>query len=97
MIPQWKRNRGMSNVCYKCNGSFSDEDFDFEEDSCEKCLFPQMADSQPAQYDIKYGDKRNTTSHAEILKDLQYRPTKQSKASIKAKQEFEWRKYDKKR
>ena len=33
----------------------------------------------------------------DLLKDLEYRPTKQSKASKKAKQEFEWRKYDKKR
>jgi len=96
VIPQWKRSKGLVNVCSKCNGSFADEEFDFEEDMCMKCLFPQSSVSMPVMYDKSYGDKRNTTIEADILKDLRYRPTKQSKASIKAKREYDWRNYSKK-
>lgn len=87
----------MGNKCPKCNGLYADDSYDFDEDLCMKCLFPQVSDSLPVMYDTKYGDKRNTTSHAEILVDLEYRPTKQSKASIKAKRDFDWRNYGKKR
>lgn len=96
MVPNWKRSKGMSNVCYKCDGCFSDDDFDLQEDMCFKCLFPQMGDSLPVMFDKKYGDKRNTTAHAEILVDLEYRPTKQSIASKKAKRDFDWKNYSKK-
>lgn len=92
----WKRSKGMANVCYKCDGLFDDDSFDFEEDMCMKCLFPQCGDSLPVAYDQSYGDKRNTTEHAQVLDGLEYTPTKQSDASKKAKRDYEWSKYDKK-
>lgn len=87
----------MGNLCPKCKRYFDDEEFEFDEDLCTECLFPQSSASMPVMYDYSYGDKKNITAHGDILDDLEYRPTKQSDAAKKAKREFEWRQYQKKK
>jgi len=96
MIPQWKRMKGLTNICSKCNGCFGDDEFESDEDLCTKCLFPQSSVTMPVMFNKKYGDKRNTTIHADILEELEYTPTKQSAASIKAKRDWDWKNYSKK-
>ena len=93
MMPQWKRSKGLGNVCPKCNGTYSDEEFDFDEDLCLGCLFPESGIRQPAMFTYDLGDPTNTTPEAELLKDIEYRPTVQSEASKKAKREYDWRNY----
>lgn len=96
VIPNWKGQKGMGNLCPKCRCYYEDEEYDFQEDLCITCLFPQSSVKLPVMFDYSYGDRKNITGETELLDDLEYRPTTQSDAAKKAKREYDWRNYEKK-
>lgn len=89
---RWKRMMGMTEeaVCPKCHGTFSGDDYDWDEDMCLHCLYPETAKTQPVPIDHSYGDKRNRTKAGQVLDDLQFIPEKQSKQATKSKLEHDY-------
>lgn len=95
----WKRMKGIrgANSCPKCHRHVHDDEYDFDEDQCLFCGFEGVSASMPVKYDKKYGDLKNTTSESEVLEDIEYTPEKQSKASIKSRREYEFKKAKRKK
>jgi hypothetical protein len=79
---RWKGQKGMGNLCSKCNAKFSDEEFDFEEDKCTYCVFPEITQSRPAEIDYSLGYPRNQTEMGYVMENLERIPEELSKAPI---------------
>lgn len=88
----WKRMKGIIEeiVCPKCHGTFSGDDYDWDEDMCLHCLFPQAAKSRPVPIDHSHGYNRNVTKEGQQLNNLEYTKEKQSKQAEKAKLEYDY-------
>ncbi len=92
----WKRMKGMIksvNRCPKCRGLLPDEDYDFDEDMCLNCLFPQSAKHMITPINKDFGFDRNITSERELLDNLEYIPEVQSEAAKRSKEAFDRKNY----
>ena len=78
----WKRMKGMIkavNKCPKCNGEYPDVEYDFEEDLCHFCLYPEAQKGMATEFSHREGDPKNKTEDGRRLEDLPYLKEKQSK------------------
>lgn len=84
---RWKRMMGMTEtaVCPRCHGTFEGDDYDWDEDLCVYCLFPEAAKSRPIEVDYSEGVAKNRTKEGQLLDNLEFTPEKQSKQAIKSK------------
>ena len=73
----------MVNKCSKCGCEYTDDDFDFTEDMCLYCVFPEAARLRPAAILRDYGYPRNVTPMRELLDNLDRTPEKQSKEATR--------------
>ena len=70
----WRRAKGLAdNSCPKCKGRYKDEEFDFDEDMCYFCLFPNASQSRPAEYSHLSGVNTNRTAEGQLLDEIEYR------------------------
>jgi len=76
----WQRSKGISKetVCPKCHKSYKDDEYDFEEDECLFCLFPETSPLLPTE---KNEFQENETGERRLLDELDYIPEVQSEAS----------------
>lgn len=64
------------NQCPKCNGEFSDSEYDTEQDICLYCLFPEAGKHQPTEFEYKSGYAKNNPQERKVLDELEYIPSK---------------------
>ena len=84
------------NRCPKCRGLFPDEDYDFEEDMCLNCLFPQAASHAITPINKDFGFDRNITAERELLDNLDRTPEKQSKQAQDKQAAYKRKTYNRK-
>jgi hypothetical protein len=91
---KWMMQKGIKceEVCPQCHGTFSSDDYDYEEDMCIYCLFPETPKSKPVELDYSYGEPRNSTKEAQLLDQIDYIPEKQSKQAQKSKLVYDYSK-----
>jgi len=97
MTYNWMRSKGMAKVtrCPKCHGEFPDDEYDFEEDLCTWCVFPEVLRKAPAEKDKTSG--ANITQERLLLDNLDEVVEKQSKAAKKKMDGFKEKSYLKNR
>ena len=67
--------------CNNCGRNFGLEEFDYEEDSCLYCLYPETRPTMLVLINHDYGYGRNTTDERELLDNLESIPTKQGRTA----------------
>ena len=77
-------------VCPKCHGTFSGDDYDWDEDMCIYCLYPEIAKSRPAEFDYSEGVPKNRTKEGQQLDNLDFTQEKQSKQATISKLEHDY-------
>lgn len=82
----WRYAKGLVNefhYCERCSGDYPVDEFDFEEDCCLFCLFPEVSKSMPVPIVKDDGIARNITNTRTLLDNLDYIPEKQSEKAVK--------------
>ena len=83
MIPRWKVMKGVKSQCPKCHGVFGSDEFDFDEEICLYCLFPESMKHKKAELSYEFGDPVNKTIASVNLEHLSEIPEKMSKAAAR--------------
>lgn len=89
---KWKVQKGVHSLCPRCHGSFPRDEYDYDEDLCYYCLYPETTKARPADIGHYEGDAKNTTVERVILDTLERTPIKLSKRDERRKLEFDYSK-----
>ena len=97
MTYSWKRNKGIinENNCPKCHGCYPDDEYEFDDDLCTWCLFPEALKKAPSEKDKVTGI--NVTQERLLLDNLDEVVEKQSKAAKKKMDSYKQKSYLKNR
>jgi len=79
-------------TCSKCGLTFSPDEFNYDEDLCNSCLFPEMARSLPIELSYAEGEGKNVTTDRKLLDNLDYTPERQSEKAEKSLNKYKNRK-----
>lgn len=77
----WKRWKGISKgkeYCWKCGKYVDETEFDYDNDICLYCEFPETSPIKPAEYDYSYGYRKNVTTMEKFLEEYEDLPEKSS-------------------
>ena len=66
------------NKCPECGAIFKDEEYDFEDDMCLYCKYPETMKHKSVPYDYTTGVARNRTIEGQVLDNIERIPNKQS-------------------
>lgn len=79
------KNEGKE-CCWKCGKFVDSSEFDYDEDMCMYCLFPETSATKPAEMDYSYGYPKNKTYISKLLEEYESLPDKETSWRAEAKQ-----------
>ena len=90
-MKKWKKMLSIrENIrCPKCHSESISDNYDYEQDLCYSCLYPEMSKSRPAPFEYSTGNAKNRTEEGQLLDNLPYLKEKQSKAATEKKAVFD--------
>lgn len=91
---KWQRLKGIriDETCPRCHGTFDSDDYDYEEDMCIYCLFPEAQKSMAVEMDYSEGRPKNRTFEGQLIDNIQFTPEKQSKQAEESKLNYDYKK-----